>query len=607
MKRIASSTALLVLALALLLGAPWGASAEDASWFTNVAGEVGLEGVRGKAGCFVDLDGDGYWDLVVDRQHVFRNEEGKRFVADAFEGLPFPTVKRVPFDRKTGLPAPDRAKEGTFVPRYLYFADVDNDGAVDALAGVHWADFVRFVDGAVKRYEACDHGQRTQVFLGDGKGGFVAGPASAYTADEALGPRMALACVDVDADGVLDLFEGREYLHYGVMLDAGVDRLWLGDGQGGFRDGTKAAGLETVRTPAQPNSSRPTYGVTSADLDNDGWPDLLQMAYGRQWNYQWRSRGDGTFEDVGRVTTFAGDGVAHGHYPPPVKRRKEAPFRANGNTFDCAVGDIDNDGDLDCFLGEIAHWWAGSSSDRSSLLINQGPDKEFAFERIPVQDLLARRPVRGDGIRWNEGDLHVAFADFDNDTRLDLLIGSGDYPDGQFLRLYHQQPDGSFAEVTKLAGFDWEGCGGLSLGDFDRDGDVDIFAGRSFQRLNKAHRDKFMGGIEINEPALFRNEIAGRTGNHWINIQLKGKGKGGCNRMGVGARIRVVTGDVKQIREIRIGSGLSGHQDAPEAHFGLGKATVIDRIEVHWKPGAAPHVLEKVEVDRHLVIEEPDA
>ena len=51
---------------------------------------------------------------------------------------------------------------------------------------------------------------------------------------------------------------------------------------------------------------------------------------------------------------------------------KPQPFRSNGNTFDCAVGDFDNDGDLDGFLGEIAHHWAGEASDPPSLLINQG-------------------------------------------------------------------------------------------------------------------------------------------------------------------------------------------------------------------------------------------
>ena len=82
-------------------------------------------------------------------------------------------------------------------------------------------------------------------------------------------------------------------------------------------------------------------------------------------------------------------------------------------------------------MGDIAHWWGGESSDLPSLLINKGGTA--GFERKTVRECLPERPFRGE--RWNFGDLYAAFLDVDNDTRLDLLIGSGDYPDGQFLRL----------------------------------------------------------------------------------------------------------------------------------------------------------------------------
>ena len=176
---------------------------------------------------------------------------------------------------------------------------------------------------------------------------------------------------------------GREYRRYGELRACGVDRLWRGDGKGGFTDVTKAAGLWTSPTPytgtkvppedpALLRFSRPSYGVTHADWNNDGHQDLLQMAYGRQWNYLWKNNGDGTFTDVGLATGFAGDVVTHGKYPGFVRRPPERPFRSNGNTFDCAVGDLDNDGDLDCLLGEIAHFWAGPASDPPAVLMNEG-------------------------------------------------------------------------------------------------------------------------------------------------------------------------------------------------------------------------------------------
>jgi enediyne biosynthesis protein E4 len=128
---------------------------------------------------------------------------------------------------------------------------------------------------------------------------------------------------------------------------------------------------------------------------------------------------------------------------------------------------------------------------------------------------------------------------------------------------------------------------------------VDILAGRSFMRLSKAHRDKFMNGIAVNEVGLFRNDVASSNGNHWLNVRLEGTT---ANRSGIGARITVVTGDVTQIREIRAGSGLANHEDPPEACFGLGKATKIDRVIVRWPAPSVVQELTDVAVDQFLVI-----
>jgi len=592
----------LVLSPLVLVVAAFPAAAEERvpHWFTNVTKEVGLEGVRAKDGIFTDLNGDGYWDLCLDRGRFYLSKKGKSFAAHEEHGIDFPEVTLVLL--KDGKPNLKEAKKTTFTPHYLYFADVDNDGDTDALYGVHsnWEHFDQRKGKWVAVAE-CDHGVRSSVWLNDGKGRFERGPDSAYSAKDGYGPAMALAIVDVDLDGNLDLYEGREYRQYGASYVSGVDRLWRGDGKGGFTDATAEMGLMTIPQPAQANSSRPSYGVTHADVNNDGRPDLLQMAYGRQWNYLWISGEDGKFTEAGRSSGFAGDDITHGRYPPSMRRPTEQPFRANGNTFDCAVGDIDNDGDLDLFLGEIQHAWAGESSDPPSLLINETKDGVVRFRRLPVTEFLPKREFRNPR-NFNYGDLHAAFVDVDLDTRLDLLIGSGDYPDGQYLRLYRQTEDGKFEEVTAFSGFDWEGCGDLSIGDFDRDGDPDILAGRSFMRLKQAHRDKHMGGIKVNEVGLFRNDIGNRSKNHWLNVRLVGRK---ANRGGIGARITVVTGDVSQIREIRAGSGLANHQDAPEACFGLGKARKVDELIVRWPDGRLTRQrFKNVPADRFVTVKE---
>ncbi|MEK7866060.1 MAG: CRTAC1 family protein [Planctomycetota bacterium] len=566
------------LALAALLLAAASAAGE-APWFTNAAKASGLDGVASKDCILTDIDGDGWWDLCLDRERLFLNRKG-RFEELKDSGIEFPEATIVPL--KDGAADTVNAKKQKFVPAYLYFADVNNDGAVDAIWGVHssWEAFDEAKSAWVSVAE-CDHGLRSRVYLGVGQGKFKHAEASEFTKPESYGPASSLAICDVDNDGNLDLFEGREYRQYGVLYGCGPDRLWRGDGKGGFADATRQAGMWLDAEPGTAKSARPSYGVTHADWNGDGRMDLLELAYGRQWNVLWKNKGDGTFEDVGMATRFAGDDITHGKYPPEMNRPAEQPFRSNGNTFDCAVGDFDNDGDLDGFLGEIAHAWAGEASDPPSLLINEGAEGDWGFKRVPVWEAVPRREFR-DARNYQYADLHVSWGDFDNDGWLDLLIGSGDYPDGQFLRLYRNLGNGKFEEATEAAGFAWEGCGGLSLGDVDRDGDLDIVAGRSFMRLDQAHRDKFMGGIKTNDVGLFLNDGAGRNGNHWLNVRLVGKG---ANRAGIGARVTVVAGDLTMLREIRCGSGLGNHEDALEAHFGLGKAKKADLVTVRWPDG----------------------
>jgi hypothetical protein len=109
-----------------------------------------------------------------------------------------------------------------------------------------------------------------------------------------------------------------------------------------------------------------------------------------------------------------------------------------------------------------------------------------------------------------------------------------------------------------------------------------------------------MGGIKVNQPAVFVNEIANRSGHHWLNVRLTGTA---ANRPGIGARVTVVAGGVTRIREIRCGSGLGNHQDPPEAHFGLGTATVVDRLVVRWPdPKLTEQTFTKIPVDRFVSI-----
>jgi len=505
--------------------------------FENVTEAAGLEGVHASRVAFADLTGNGYPDAVIGYTQVHLNDRGRRLVRS----------------RRDASLAP----AGVRGPNVVQFGDVNNDGALDLYYG-------RNTDLA--NPEFTDDGLRSEVWLGDGQGGFRRRPDSGVGAHAET--TVAACFLDYDRDGSLDLFVGNAYVAYEQRYEAFPDRLYRGRGDGRFEEVTERAGLLGIAEPGHRDSRKPTYGVTSADWDNDGWPDLLVATYGRQWNRLWRNNGDGTFTDLAAETTFDGDTDRSGTYPARVKRQQERPYRSNGNTFDCAVADFDNDGDLDCFLAEITHWWAGSSSDLSSLLVNQGPDAAYAFVRRP--ELIAR-PHTAE--HWNQGDLHAGWLDVDNDGRLDLLIASSDYPDEQILRLYHQRSNGTFEDWTGRLGFRWQNASQLSLADFDRDGATDILLGTNTMRLTAGQRREHDPSV-----GLFRNLCPARAGNRFLNIRLAGRI--------AGARVIVTSGSHRQMREVRCGLGHAGHHDDTDCRFGMGQAARADAVEVRW-PDAA--------------------
>lgn len=547
-----------MLSLILLLGL------QELPLFENWSERVGIQGIEASRVAFADLDGDGRPDAVLEAFKVFLNRGGRleRQAADA-----------------AFLPKPDGRRA-----QAVQFGDVDNDGKLDLV-------FCFMTDKLNPKFT--DDGRRNEVWRGDGKGGFTGVKGCGI---EGPGELSITACfLDYDRDGRLDVYVGNWYEQPAQGLECFPSRLYRGRGDGTFEEVTERAGILGVREIGKPESRRPVFGAAHTDWNNDGLQDLLVCVYGRQWNVLWRNNGDGTFTDAGAATTFDGDADRSGKYSEEVKRahkerginrRDEPVWRANGNTFDAAVADFDNDGDMDCFLGEIAHAWAGASSDRSMLLINEGAGGGFAFRRDPDR---IRRPPLVD--RLNQGDLHAGWLDVDNDGRLDLLIASSDYPDPQILKLYHQGSDGSFEEWTDKLGFRWINASQVSLGDFDRDGATDILVGTNNMRLT-AEQVK----SRPLSAGLFRNAMAGRTGNGFFNLRLKGQA--------VGARVTLTAGGVRQTREVYGGLGHAGHRDDTDCRFGLGKARTIEKVEVRW-PDAQTTVqtFEAIEINRFYTLE----
>jgi len=592
--------------------------------FRDVTGGWGLgpDGLDVEAGrvSIADLDGDGYPDVVVHRggshdradftapydewqYHVLMNVEagGGRELADRTVESNYGALRE---------PEPDTGRAA----HLAVFADLDDDGDVDAYSGTY----------GDPTSSDTDPGDRSEILLNDGTGTFELGPRPAAIAGSEDGSRIvpttAATLLDYDRDGLVDVFTGYWYASYGRSLWGVQDRLSRNTGGGAFEDVTDAEGLGTLGSPGERDASRPTYGVTACDVDQDGDSDLLVSAYGRQWNQLWLRQDDG-FVEVGETSGFDGDertDYSDNEFyrcfcqttgscdtdPPRIRCDRllwnegtdDQPFRLNGNTFSTACGDVDSDGDMDLYNAEIVHWHIGSSSDPSELQVNTGPDADGVpvFDR-PGNDATGLS-VPHVGTSWNEGGISSGLADLDNDGRMDALLGTSDYPD-QRLWIYHQQPDGSFAETAVDAGVDHACAPGFGTGDLDRDGDLDLVVTSSTARDCS---DRWPDGPKVR---IYEN-VGGQDAN-WTQIHLEGAGAeaGGANRSAVGALVRVEAGGGTRTREVQAGYGHFGLQRDLDVTVGLGETCAIDAIEVRW-PDADGTVerFEDVRANYRLVI-----
>jgi len=538
----------------------------DASARFVAASEVwglGIEQVPASVSrlCFADLNDDGWPDVVLDRHLVYLN-------VAAEEPAGSRTFRAQSHDT-THLLEPEGG-------RVTIFCDVDGDGRLDAVHG-------EYVD--LHREGWTDHGRRSGWQRGRGDGTFeeprtIAGLQPATTS--------ALAAGDVDLDGRVDLFFGNWYVQYGGSYLGYGNELACRDAEGEW-----VVERLPANAPSDPELEldedldpfgRPTYGALIARLWGGAseQPELLELNYGRRWNRVWTWTRGG-WRDRAPGAGLDGDGVRHGRYPewaiermaqrePPIELEPEKPFRSNGNSFDCAVGDVDGDGDFDLLLADITHGWAGEASDRTRLFVNRSEQGERRFEVHPTCD-LDRIP---EGVNnWNQGDLFCALADLDHDTRLDLLVCSGDYPDDQRLRVWLQQAPGAFADRTAELGLDHDGCHQVSLGDVDGDGDLDLLVGQTFFRYTAEMKEG-----RTPRPRLFLNELTEGRGS--ITLRLEGDGER-VNRDALGAIAHVrLPGGTEMHRQLVGPGGHAGKQNDFLIHFGLGEATRAAALVVQW-------------------------
>jgi len=387
---------------------------------------------------------------------------------------------------------------------------------------------------------------------------------------EAPGWNTGAAFLDAEGDGDLDLYvasyivvtmdevlaarptldwKGLEKVAFGPFgLTGAPDHYFRSEGGRRFIDATAAAGLLDKGRAFG-------FAVRAADFDDDGDLDLY-VANDSDPNYLYRNEGDGTFKEVGVWSGCALD--------------------ANGAaqaSMGVAVGDATGDGVLDLVTTNF-------SEDFSTFYRGLGGGSfEDASEETGVG------PATFLPMSWG-----TAFADFDNDGDLDLVVANGHiYPQidrhpevlGTFRQrtLLLENRAGRFVDVTAQAGpgfQELESSRGLAVGDYDNDGDVDILI---------THLDA--------PPSLLRNESRGE--GSWLEVACEVPGG---TAIPTGATVTVTAGGRTQRRDIASGDSYMSSHD-PRPHFGLGDASAAQTIDVRWPDGS--HTVRHDEAARRLV------
>lgn len=341
-----------------------------------------------------------------------------------------------------------------------------------------------------------------------------------------------------------------------LLLDTGSSQaLYRNDGDGTFTNVTGGSGL--TGSP-----------VALADFDNDGDADILTLT--SSGCVVQHNSGSGTFSQqviasgswiCGVCLDYDRDGdqdVYLGTYSETANallRNDGAVFTDvttaagvvwNGSTMGVTAGDYDNDGWDDLYLGNY-------SEPGCKLFRNDG---DGTFTDVTVSA----------GVQGHSDTRTVEFTDYNNDGWLDIFVSHHDFYSYSNI-MWRNNGNGTFTDVGAALGLSGEMMGdyfGTAWGDFNNDGDIDLFA--------VGHIDKYV---------LFRNDQYSTAPANYTTLELEGTVS---NRDAIGARVVLQAGTATLTRCVRAGEGYHDFHSLP-LEFGLCGASTVASIEINWPSG----------------------
>ena len=547
-----------ILLLSLTIGcrAPAGEKAESkvsSPLFTEITTQAGLnfvhdaavEGdyffpeVQGSGGGFLDYDNDGDLDILL-LNGSYRNKKAAN-----------PPKNQLFRQEKNGSFTDVTSGSGIHSNEYsngLAVGDIDNDGFVDLYISSLGQD---------------------KLYRNTGTGKFQDVTEKSGIKDSTWGTSTLF--FDFDRDGFLDLYVAT-YVVYdpaAVCTDkmgrtdycgpsaytGQPDVLLRNKGNSTFVDVSGSSGIGAVISKG--------LGVISADFNDDAYPDIY-VANDGEPNQMWINQRNGTFRDVAMKLGAAVNAMGQAEAGMGI-----------------AFGDINGDLDLDLFVTHLR-------DETNTLYSNAG---QLGFQDDTTASGLGPPSVPYTG--WGTG-----FFDYDHDGDLDVAIANGRVTRGPSLvqkkpeehwdpykeppMLFENDGTGQFQDACKKAeSFCSKIENGrlLAFGDVDNDGDLDLLLGNC-------------GG-----PArLYRNDAV--KNGHWVMVRAIDPA---TKRDAIGAKLTVHAGGKRFVRMIAPSYSYVASNDH-RAHFGIGAATRIDKIEVVW-PDGFNQVFPSAEVDRLITLQ----
>ena len=440
-----------------------------------------------------DIDGDGDIDLVVVRGDTQANllflNDGGVFTEGAMPALALPNGGTSNYK----LSGPT-------------LADIDGDKDLDL--------FIGGVDG-----------HPSLIFSNDGSGIFTNVTTGSGLDTATSKNTISAAFGDYDKDGDLDL----ALAHWGTPRDRNApgetETLWRNDSDANgikFTAVSAPAGISATLISGLQGAlgleTDYTFAPNFADINDDGYPDLLSVS-DFSGSKVYMNNKDGTFTDVTDTTQIT-----------------------DSNGMGAAVGDYDNDGDLDWFV---------SSINGNRLYNNMNSTLIGVSETAGIE--------RGG---WGWGS---CFADFDLDGHLDIYQTNG-WPDTLVDRthLWMSDGQGAFTDKAEETGIDDNQQGrGIVCADFNGDRDIDVL---------------LLLSNDFPAALLWENTL---PSNNSVSVTLNGPSP---NTHAIGSRVYVTTGETTQMRDVAIGSNFTSHNPT-EQIFGLGSSELIDELKIVWPDG----------------------